>query len=225
VSQSYVTSAQETFILCRSAQRREKEQAMHERFEKRIEGGLEKLAVGCRKRRYKAVMVAERIGRLLERNRRAAGLFKIEVKDHSEGCYLLRSNITDWSAEELWTAYIQLTQAEAAFRIHKSDLGIRPIWHQRSERVQAHIVLVCFLAYVIWKALGQMCHAAGLGDEPRKVFDEIAQVQMVDVVLPTRSGINLRRRCVAQPTKHQAIPLQRLGLTLPTHLGIYENVV
>jgi hypothetical protein len=64
-----------------------------------------------------------------------------------------------------------------------------------------------------------------LGDEPRKVFDEIAQVQMVDVVLPTRSGINLRRRCVAQPTKHQAILLQRLGLTLPTHLGIYENVV
>lgn len=228
---------QETFILCRSAQRREKEQAMHERFEQRIAAGLEKIAVGCRKRRYQAVMVAERIGRLLERNRRAAGLFKIEVQDHggraeitwskadawrewsnlSEGCYLLRSNITNWSAEELWTAYIQLTQAESAFRIHKSDLGLRPIWHQKAERVQAHI-LVCFLAYVIWKALGRMCEAAGLGHEPRKVFEEIAQIRTVDVILPTREGPVLRRRCVAEPTKHQAILLQRLGLTLPSNL-------
>jgi hypothetical protein len=134
----------------------------------------------------------------------------------SEGCYLLRSNITDWTAEELWKAYIQLTQAEAAFRIHKSDLSIRPIWHQKKERVHAHI-LVCFLAFVLWKSLGQMCQAAGLGDEPRKVLDEISQIQMVDVVLPTKSGVDIRRRCVAQPTKHQAILLQRLGLTLPTH--------
>ena len=235
---------EETFILCRSARRREKEQAMHERFERRIEAGLEKIAVGCRKRRYKAVMVAERIGRLLERNSRAAGLFTVDVTDNaggaevtwskvdawrewsnlSEGCYLLRSNITDWSAEELWTAYIQLTQAEAAFRIHKSDLAIRPIWHQRSERVQAHL-LVCFLAYVVWKALGQMCQAAGLGDEPRKVFEEIAQIRTVDVVLPTRGGPELRRRCVAEPTKHQGILLQRLGLTLPTHLETRDTVV
>jgi len=231
----------ETFILCRSSERREKEKAMHERFEKRIEAGLEKITAGSRKRRQKPVAVAQRIGRLLGANSRAAGLFKIDVKEVggraevvwskvdawrewstlSEGCYLLRSNITHWSAEELWKAYIQLTQAEAAFRITKSDLSIRPIWHQHKERVQAHI-LVCFLAYVIWKALGQLCQRAGLGDEPRKVFDEIAQIQMVDVVLPTRSGVNIRRRCVAQPTKHQAILLQRLGLTLPTHLEIHE---
>jgi len=235
---------QETFILCRSAQRREKEQAMHERFEQRIAAGLEKLAASCRQRKHKPAVIERRIGRLLERNSRAAGLFKIEVKDDggrakvtwskvdawrewsnlSEGCYLLRSNITDWSAEELWTAYIQLTQAEAAFRLHKSDLGLRPIWHQKSERVQAHI-LVCFLAYVIWKALGQLCHAAGLGDEPRKVFEELAQIRTVDVVLPTRDGPALRRRCVAEPTKHQAILLQRLGLTLPTNLKTCESVV
>ena len=85
--------------------------------------------------------------------------------------------------------------------------------------MQAHI-LVCFLAYVVWKALGLMCQRTGLGDEPRKVFDEIAQIQTVDVVLPTRGGVNIRRRCVAQPTKHQAILLQRLGLTLPTHLEV-----
>lgn len=231
----------ETFILCRSAQRREKEKAMHERFEKRIEAGLEKIAAGCAKRRLKPISVAQRVGKLLGANSRAAGLFDVDVRDIngraevvwskvdawrdwsdlSEGCYLLRSNITDWSAEELWKAYIQLTQAEAAFRIHKSDLSIRPIWHQREDRVQAHI-LVCFLAFVVWKTLGEMCRAAGLGDEPRKVLDEISQIQVVDVVLPTRNGPNIRRRCVAQPTKHQAILLQKLGLKLPTHLETYE---
>lgn len=232
---------EETFILCRSAARREKEKAMHERFEKRIEAGLEKLADACRKRAEPGAVMERRIGRLLERNSRAARLFSVEVKEDqgraqviwskvdawrgwsglSEGCYLLRSNIRDWSAEELWRAYIQLTEAEAAFRIHKSDLALRPIWHQKTERVQAHI-LVCFLAYVIWKTLGQMCQRAGLGDEPRKVFGEIAQVQMVDVVLPTKSGIDIRRRCIAEPTKHQAILLDRLGLILPTHLKIQE---
>ena len=231
---------EETFILCRSAQRRDKEQAMHERFERRIEEGLEKLAASCRRGQRKPAVMERRIGRLLERNSRAAGLFKIDVKDNagraevlwskvdawrewsnlSEGCYLLRSNIMDWSAQDLWQAYIQLTQAEAAFRIHKSDLAIRPIWHQRSERVQAHI-MVCFLAYVVWKALGQMCHAAGLGDEPRKVFEEIAQIRTVAVVLPTRGGPDLRRRCVAEPTKHQAILLQRLRLTLPRQLIVH----
>jgi transposase len=231
---------EETFILCRSLERREKEKAMHERFEKRIEAGLEKMAETCRKHKRDVAVIERRVGRLLGQNTRAAGLFKVRVKDVdgraelswskvdtwrewaglSEGCYMLRSNITDWSAEELWKAYIQLTEAEAAFRIHKSDLSIRPIWHQKTERVQAHI-LVCFLAYVLWKTLAQTCKAAGLGDEPRKVFDEIAQIQMVDVVLPTKSGVNIRRRCVAQPTKHQAILLQKLGLTLPTHLKVY----
>ena len=166
--------------------------------------------------------MAQRVGRLLGANTRAAGLFDVEVKDidgHaelvwskvdawrewsnlSEGCYLLRSNITDWSAEDLWKAYIQLTQAEAAFRINKSDLSIRPIWHQKKERVQAHI-LVCFLAFVLWKTLGQMCRIAGLGDEPRKALDEISQIQMVDVALRTRTGVKIRRRSIAQPTKHQ----------------------
>jgi hypothetical protein len=130
------------------------------------------------------------------------------------GCYLLRSNVNDWNAEDLWHAYIQLTQAEAAFRIHKTDLSIRPVWHQKKERVQAHI-LVCFLAYVLWKTLAMMCRAAGLGDEPRQVFDAISQIPMVDVILPTRSGIEIRKRCVARPTEHQAILLQRLGLHLP----------
>ena len=107
--------------------------------------------------------------------------------------------------------------------IHKSDLNLPPIWHQKKERVHAHI-LVCFLAYVIWKTLARSCSASGLGDEPRKVFDEIAQIQMVDVVLPTKSGIDIRRRCVARPTKHQAILLQHLRLNLPTNLKAAQNV-
>ena len=133
----------------------------------------------------------------------------------SEGCYLLRTNVTDWTDQELWKTYIQLTEAEAAFRIHKSDLSIRPIWHQREDRVLAHI-LVCFLAYVLWKTLGQMCLAAGLGQEPRRVFEELANIRLVDVILPTRQGTEIRKRCVTRPTDHQAILLQRLRLTLPT---------
>jgi transposase len=235
---------EETFILCRSAKRREKENAMHERFERRISDGLTKMEQTCTKKRYRPTMMAQRVGRLLEKNSRAAGLFNVDVQTDergaaklvwskvdawrdwaslSEGCYILRSNVNDWSAEDLWKAYIQLTEAESAFRIHKSDLNLRPIWHQKKERVHAHI-LVCFLAYVIWKTLARSCSASGLGDEPRKVFDEIAQIQMVDVVLPTKSGIDIRRRCVARPTKHQAILLQHLRLSLPTNLKLAENV-
>lgn len=236
---------QESFILCRSAERAAKEKAIHGRFEKRIEEKLTKLRENCRKRKQKLGAIERRVGRLLEGNSRAAGLFRVEVVERkgggvdvvwrkaeewrawaelSEGCYLLRSNITDWNAEELWRAYIQLTEAEAAFRIQKGDLAIRPIWHQKEERVQAHI-LVCFLAYVLWKMLGQMCKRAGLGNEPRKVFDEIAQIKAVDVVMPTRQGTLIRNRCIAQPTKPQGVLLQMLGLHLPQRMRIYKNVV
>jgi len=117
-----------------------------------------------------------------------------------------------------------IQDAEAAFRIHKSDLQIRPIWHQRQDRVEAHI-LVCFLAYVLWKTLGQMCRQKGLGDEPRRVIDELSQIRMVDVVLPTRSGVEIRKRCITQPTDHQAILLQWLGLHLPSHLAVAEKKI
>jgi hypothetical protein len=244
---------EETFILCRSADRREKERAMHERAAARLETGLTKLAASCTKRTRGAQTVAQverRVGRLLEQSTRAARLFQVEVrapekapespdpggavtvswKRHeawgewatlSEGCYLLRTNVQGWSGEELWKAYIQLTEAEAAFRIQKSDLALRPIWHQKEGRVQAHI-LVCFLGYVIWKTLGKMCQAAGLGDCPRKVFDELSQLRSVDVVLPTRQGVEIRRRCVERPDAHQAILLQRLALHLPESLPLHD---
>ena len=234
---------QETFILCRSADRREKEKAMHERFAQRIEEGLRQMEASCRKRKYKVVTIAKRLGKLLGRNSRAAGLFETDVlkgpdggarlvwrkvpawhrwAELSEGCYLLRSNVNDWTGEELWRAYMQLTDAEEAFRIHKTDLEIRPIWHQKEERVDAHI-LVCFLAYVLWKTLEQMCRRAGLGDEPRRVLAELGRIKLVDVVLPTRGGTEIRRRCVTRPDEHQAILLQRLGLNLPSSLPLTDK--
>jgi len=231
----------DTFILCRSQDRREKEKAMHARFEKRIEEGLKKIESSCAKRKWKVVVIAGRVGKLMGRNSRAAGLFKTDVVEEdgrakliwekveswrdwaslSEGCYLLRTNVNDWSGEELWKTYIQLTEAENAFRIHKSDLRIRPIWHQKQGRVQSHI-LVCFLAYVLWKMLAQRVKQAGLGDEPRRVLDAISRVRIVDVVLPTRSGVEIRKRCVTQPTEYQAILLQRLGLQLPLRAKTIE---
>jgi transposase len=238
VKQCPSPDGKESFILCRSSARAIKEKQIHERFENRMEKGLSKLVESCQKRKQKVGAVGVRVGRLLGANSRAAGLFRIEVMERedggaevvwkkleewrawaelSEGCYLLRSNIIDWDAEQLWQAYIQLTEAEAAFRIQKGDLRIRPIWHQKEERVQAHI-LVCFLAYVLWKTLGQMCKRAGLGNEPRKVLDEIAQIKAVDVVMPTKQGAVIRNRCIAQPTKAQAILLQTLQLHLPQRM-------
>jgi len=233
----------ETFILCRSADRRQKEQAMHERFARRIEEGLRRMEEGCRQRKQKPIAVAKRLGRLLGANSRAAGLFETDVVTGpngsarlvwrkveawrqwaalSEGCYLLRSNVTDWTAEDLWQAYMQLTEAEEAFRIHKTDLRIRPVWHQKEERVDAHI-LVCFLAYVAWKTLAQMCRRAGLGDEPRRVLDELSRIRLVDVVMQTRDGREIRRRCVTRPDEHQAILLHRLGLNLPEYLPVTDE--
>ena len=233
----------EVFILCRSAQRAQKEKAMHDKFADRIEKGLEAMQKSCVKRKQEPAKIGMRLGRLLGKNTRGEGAFKVEIKTRpdggaelvwekeskwkdwaalSEGCYLLRTNIKEWSPQELWRAYMQLTQAEAAFRIHKSDLSLRPVWHQKKERVQAHI-LVCFLAYVLWKTLEQMCRAAGLGDEPRKVIDEIGRIKSVDVLLPTRGGVTLRRRVVSRPDKHQAILLQNLGLRLPEHIPLPKS--
>lgn len=180
----------ETFILCRSEDRQAKEKATHERFAKRIEEGLQSLErrLSSLKKPADRVQVERQIGRLLGRNSRAAGGFKITVTEDStrgsgfratwkrvsewsewarltEGTYILRSNVTDWTAEELWRTYVQLSDAEAAFRIHKSDLRIRPVWHQKAERVRAHI-LVCFLAYCLWKLLEGWQKQAGLGSSP-----------------------------------------------------------
>lgn len=228
----------ETFILCRSADRRQKDEAILRRFEQKIEERLTAMQARCEKQKRDAQKVEREVGRLFGQNTRAAGLFEVKVQRAADGsaklawkklaarqdwatlsagCYLLRSNVRDWSDEQLWKAYIQLTEAEAAFRIHKSDLGIRPIWHQKEDRVRAHI-LVCFLGYALWKTLAQLCASAGLGDEPRRVLSELADLHVMDVVLPTRAGVDIRRRCVSKPSDHQQILLDRLGLRLPTQI-------
>jgi transposase len=234
----------ERFVLCRSAQRREKEKAMHTRFAQRIEQGLGKLGKRLEhaRRSLERGQLERQIGRLLGRNTRAAGRYTVALTDdpqrpagvrlvwsakpewddwatHSEGCYVLRTNITDWDAETLWRTYIQLSEAEAAFRIHKSELSIRPIWHQRADRVQAHI-LVCFLAYVLWKTLEQWQSRAGLGNSPRTILDELGRIQSTDVVLPLADDPSrkLRIRCVTRPDDAQALLLDHLGLRLPERL-------
>lgn len=229
----------ETFILCRSQDRWKKEDAILRRFERKIEQRLKSMATRCEKQNRQPLTVAREVGRLLGQNTRAAKLFEVTVeateKGHakmtwkkiegrrnwatlSAGCYLLRTNVTDWSDEELWKAYIQLTEAEAAFRIHKSDLSLRPIWHQKEDRVLAHI-LVCFLSYVLWKMLGQLCQAAGLGNEPRRVLSELSELRIMDVVLPTRDGIDIRKRRISQPSDHQQILLEKLQLKLPRKIN------
>lgn len=228
----------ETFILCRSRDRSMKEEAITQRFEKKIEESLIRMTARCDKQKRDPMKVEREIGRLLGKNTRAAKLFDVKVTKTddgaariewskieatrnwatlSSGCYLLRTNVSDWSDEELWKAYIQLTEAEAAFRIHKSDLSIRPIWHQKKERVLAHI-FVCFLAYVLWKTLGQLCSKAGLGDEPRRVLAELSEIRSMDVVLPTRTGPEIRTRCVSKPSDHQQILLEKLNLKLPSKI-------
>lgn len=140
----------------------------------------------------------------------------------SEGAYLLRSNITDWSDEQLWKAYIQLAQAEAVFRIQKDQLRVRPIWHQRADRVQAHI-LVCFLAFVLWKTLELWQQKCGLGNSPRTVLQELTHIHSHDVILPTTTHGEVRLRCVTQPDAAQSALLERLGIALPKRMRLADN--
>lgn len=234
---------QETFVLCRSAARAAKERAMHERFSKRIEAGLDRLArrLARARKRPNRTQVDRQIGRLLGANSRAAGKYRVEVSDDperpghlrvhwtcqdtwsrwaalSEGVYLLRTNLAGWEPEALWKAYIQLTDVEAAFRTIKSDLVLRPIYHQTQPRVHAHI-LVAFLAYALWKTLQKWMDAAGLGRGVATVVKELARIKCSKVILPTTTGRELQLWCVTRPDGWQQTLLDRLRLDLPRRLG------
>ena len=144
---------------------------------------------------------------------------------HAQGAYLLRTNCTERDPAQLWRWYIQLTQAEAAFRTAKSDLGLRPIYHQKTGRVEAHI-LVCFLALALWRTLEMWMRGKGLGTCARRLVEEIATVKSMDVLLPVRRGdtvATLRLRTVARPERRVAELLTRLGLELPTRSRILED--
>ena len=132
----------------------------------------------------------------------------------TEGIYLLRTNLKAHDSEQLWKAYIQLYQAEAALRTLKRDLGIRPIFHQRSVRVKAHI-MVCFLALAMYKTLEQWMDASGLGNAPRKLIEELREVVRLDVLMPQIRGRDIRLRLVSRPEQRLRILLDKLGLPLP----------
>ena len=244
----------ETFVLCRSPQRKEKEKAMRSRQAEKLEKGLAKIAAAAaaptRALRDRG-RAERRVGRLLATHSRAAHLFDVTVAEGpdpadpnktrlavgirrreelhdwaelTDGCYLLRTNLTGKSAEELWRTYIGLTQIEDTFRIAKHDLGLRPVFHQKQDRTQAHI-LVCFLALVLWRTLQQWMTASGLGSAPRKLLEEMAEVRSLDVVLPTPVGAELRLRTVSRPEPHLAILLERLDFPLPNRPKQIQNVV
>lgn len=236
-------------LLCRSEDRREKEAAIHDRFAQRIEVSLKRLArrLERSKKPPKLEQVQRQIGRMLQRNQRGAKLFDIRCQAAvnrpsglsviwsrneeeqkwatlSEGCYALRTNVMDWKETDVWEVYIQLTHAEAAFRIHKDQLEVRPIWHQKEGRVQAHI-LVCFLAYILWKLLEQWQSRAGLGNSPRTILEELGHINCGDILLPTVTGEKIRLRAVVSPEKEQNIILQHLGIDLPRRMRIPEHLV
>jgi len=251
----------ETFLLARSKDRAEKERAMHQRFKDRLQEGLKKLQAAAESGRLKdAGLANRRLGRLLGQCWRASSAYEVKIapideptgkarltvtwqknprwtdwNELSEGCYLLRTNLTATDPAVLWRQYIQLTEAEWAFRIAKDELEIRPIWHQKADRVKAHI-LVCFLAYVMWKTLAAWMERSGLGSAPRTVVEELARIKSGDVVLPTMGGEDplrpgaflpgktLRIRCVVRPDEYQQVFLSRLGLDLPQRLRWVEEV-
>jgi transposase len=240
----------ETLILCRSADRVAKESAMLGRFSSKLEQGLKKLADSAVSGRLKdPAMANRRLGRLLEKNWRASGCFGVRIEPIAQpsgkarlqvtwtkndqaklalcGCYLLRTNLPEPDPAALWRQYIQLTDAEWAFRITKDELELRPIFHQHEKRVQGHI-LVCFIAYAMWKTLGGWMAAGGLGDAPRPLVEELSTIKSADVLLPTRRredgapGPTLVVRCVTRPDEHQKVLLSRLGLELPNQLKRFE---
>lgn len=233
----------EVYVLCRSAARAEKEKAMHQRFLDRIEAGLKRLESHLEKSKEVCdrEAVGRQIGRLLQANHRAAKAFHIEVKEDctrasrlrlqwsrrkeweewaslSEGCYLLRTNLTGLSPQELWRTYMQLTDIEEVFRVEKSDLKIRPIWHQLETRVDGHI-LFSFLAYALWKTIQTWMERSGLGRGVRTVLGIFSELKACDVYLPTTGGRELKICCITAPNKAQRAIIDRLGIETPNRLG------
>jgi transposase len=229
----------DTFILCRSTDRRQKEAAIHDRFERIIEDRLARIQAAVESGRLRSRdVLQQRLGRVKSECSRVARAYLFEVegdadslrftwkKDqakaeflrHSEGAYLLRTNLSGHSEQELWSMYMQLNDAEAAFRTLKQDLSIRPIYHQLESRVKAH-VLVCFLAYVLYRTLDRIAKEKDLGMTARKTLASLATIKSGDILLPLVDGRELRLRRVSRPDAKQAELLTRLGLDLPEKLG------
>ena len=245
------------YLLARSKPRRHKERAIRRRQRRGLARALRKLhaliAAGRLKKRDK---VLERVGRLKARYPKACPFITIAVAARgrpqvswswkldrfkaalaADGAYLLRSNHGGWSAREFWETYIQLTAVEHAFRVLKSHLLLRPIWHHYSGRVEAH-VQVCVLAYALWQALDHLAKQARLQTvihktdarygraqpkprpmTPEVILRELGRIQIGDIHLQTTDGQTLVLRRVARPNAEQARILAALGLELPDRLS------
>jgi transposase len=236
----------ESFVLCRSEGRKDKETAILNRFVVRLEAGLNKLKEQADLGRLRDRQRAERrIGRLLERNSRAASLFDVTVTEtgtgkdirlsvkttknedryqwalQSGGNYMLRTNWKEADPKTIWKRYIELTEVEDAFRTEKHDLGMRPIYHHKKDRTQAHI-LVCFLSLAMWRTLQQWMKASGLGTAPRKLIEEMREVRSLDVLLPAKDK-TIKLRVVSTAPKELKVLLQRMKIQLPNRPKIIEN--
>jgi transposase len=249
-----IPQGEETYILCRTAGRKEKEQAIRSRFSSRMEGALQRLgktiATGRLKDRHK---MERRLGAIQARHPQVNDLYEVALRDTPEGirlfwqikeerkvwrglregAYMLRTNITGGSAEELWSRYMQLTEAESSFRALKSELSIRPLFHQLEPRVKAH-VMVAFLGYALWVTLKHLLkRRSALAPQPSnsgvtdaqpfsamKALALLSTLQSADIVLPTTDGREIRLRRITEPTAEQKALLQQLGITLPDHFEI-----
>jgi len=240
----------ERFVLCRSNARGAKERAMLERQMDRLSEELLKVDRSLRRHAQADTgKVERRIGRwlgkypaaakwleaelLLDGQKRAAGLrlsCRLSEQGHpllAKGAYLLRTNCTETDPAKLWRWYIQLTQAEAAFRTAKSDIGLRPVYHQKTERVEAHL-LICFLSLALWRSLEMWMSGKGLGTRAGKLIEAVKTIRSMDVVVPVKRGervVDLRLRTVAKPDEDVAILLAHLGLQLPKGSRLVQNVV
>lgn len=240
------------YLLCRSSGRIEKDRAIVEKAASRLEKGLEKLRarIDCGRERS-LFRAAQRLGRLRMLHSRAASLFHVGIEEIEEadkrggkrlrmtiernaeaarwialqnGCYLLRTNVTTLSPQELWQTYIGLTEAESAFRQLKSPLGLRPIHHHKDARVEAHI-FVAFLALCLRRSLALWMEGSGLGSAPQKLIDELRQIHSLDVVLDAHDHTQIRLRVVGTPDEPARVLLQKLNLKLPNRPKRIQNVV
>lgn len=227
---------EELYILAQSDGRRHKERAMRQRKLKRLWKRLHEL----QRQKLTRDQLLIKLGSTKRDAGRAYSLVEIEmpkkdtdfqqhgfrfslnkaklrVQRRREGRYLLRSNLTQGDPATLWQYYIQLTEIEQAFRELKGDLAIRPIYHQKDERIEAHI-FVAFVAYCLQVTLKQRLRALAPGLTPRAALEKFAAMQMVDVHLPTTDGRYLVLSRYTQPEKDLQLLLQQLKLQLPPQL-------
>jgi transposase len=244
-----IPQGEETYILCRTAGRKEKEKAIRHRFSAHMEDALKRLAKSIATSRLKDRNKMERrLGRIQASHSQVSDLYEVALEDTPngirlhwaikedrriwrdlrEGAYMLRTNLRAGTVEELWSEYMQLTEAEASFRALKSELYIRPLFHQLEPRVKAHI-MVAFLGYALWVTLKHLLKrratvipqpsASGVHNaqplSPMKVLDLLSTMQSADIVLPTTDGREIRLRRIAERTPEQKALLQQLGLSLP----------